>query len=1203
MNFPKITIVTPVFNDKDFIENTILSVINQNYPNLEYIIVDGGSTDGTLEIIKKYSDHLSLLISEKDRGHGNAINKGFAVSTGEIMGWINGNDVLLPGNLFLLAEIFSNHPQVEWLTAQQTNIDEHGRLLYVFPPKRWNVKSFILEEGHKWIQQESTYWRRSLWTKAGGYVADNLKLSSDFELWVRFFRHAPLFSTYGQLGAFRYHGEQRSTQIDDYNNEVNGILKAERKDYQLPYYFKHFKNQAPPILCYNKETKKIEFQDLTPELYRTTQNQDNSLIFVEADERSFVGTADKRGDFKFTSLRAADSYYVQDNKKSSWIGYFVPRNFNRLFNRSFVELQLERSRNLFNKLITDRKNDTCIIVGNGPSLNKINFELLKGQDVFICNYAYIHPKLLEYAKYWSIVNFTVAEQGSDEIKKLKGIIRFAPYWLAHVVTPDENTCYFETFVRPVFSTDVTDWISWMSTVTFFNMQLAYGLGYRRVLLIGFDHSFSQPPECKGGETIYQKENDSNHFHPDYFKNKTWQAANISDMDMVYRFAREAFENDGREIINCTVGGKLEVFPRQEFVKALNSIESTQRNANELIPVNNESKILVIIDPDALDHFGHYLAYDIRISEAARELGFKSIILGHKGFKMENKPTVVESLMKVFSLYSWQIASRRNEPNIDDIISFRNEFSNAISKIRESYKDSEIAIYMYTGSLDHAEVINDVIAKYDNIYANINLFWLFMKVETDQDFIQRWQPFMQKVGVNESKVKITMPTKKMRDDYASVFNIYLPLAPHPSTTFSDPEAKILVKKSNYELQTPPTILFPGGMRPEKGFELSIKTAITLSAARDRKCILRSLSRPETPKDMIGLIELLDGTNVEVVSNVFDDNEFQLFLSNGDIIVLPYTAPIFSRRTSGILIDAMLLGRPVVAIKGTWLGDFVTEKGFGIAAEYNVDSLMSAIETILSDYSTFSKSIVKSKNDYLREHSWERLLQSVLDISSEYSCDAELQSINSFSYLKTQSNNTTNIHTLDSSQSCNYFTNKTPKYQFNGIIFSGDLLFGQNTIKIKPYYLNNWLAFKYLMKINKGDYIFCKIILKATSNGYLQFMLCRHGESVFEHTNKMFQIKMGINIIKIGRRFNTIHEGFRIQIGARDNIAEFSNVEIYVYKNQFDNFVKIVVRHLLSIIRHIYLLIKPVSRKILMSLPFAYLFALRLKNRFSNIYKKM
>jgi glycosyltransferase involved in cell wall biosynthesis len=228
MLFPKISIVTPTYNRADYLEETILSVLNQNYPNLEYIIIDGGSTDGTIDIIKKYESYLTFWISEPDNGMYHAIQKGFEKSGGDIMAWLNSDDKYHPGSLKIVAEIFSTLNEVDWITGTPSLYNEDGNCVKVFQNLRWS-KSRVWVGDYRWIQQESVFWRRSLWEKAGNALNLSFKYASDFELWCRFFQNAKLFSVGAVLSGFRLHGNQLTTLRNiAYEEEVKVILKCVR---------------------------------------------------------------------------------------------------------------------------------------------------------------------------------------------------------------------------------------------------------------------------------------------------------------------------------------------------------------------------------------------------------------------------------------------------------------------------------------------------------------------------------------------------------------------------------------------------------------------------------------------------------------------------------------------------------------------------------------------------------------------------------------------------------------------------------------------------------------------------------------------------------------------------------------------------------------------------------------------------------------
>lgn len=216
---PKISLVTPVLNQKTFIDQAMQSVFAQDYPELEYIVMDGGSVDGTVNVIESNGHHLAYFESSADKGQADAINRGFAHATGDIMGWLNGDDLLLPGTLRYVADFFEANPEVDVIYGDRIVIDANG-----YEINRWKLpghSDYILS-WVDYIPQETLFWRRSLWDKSGAHLDTSFHFAMDWDLLVRFrecgahFRHLPKY-----LGAFRTHAQQKTIA------EIDMIGKAE----------------------------------------------------------------------------------------------------------------------------------------------------------------------------------------------------------------------------------------------------------------------------------------------------------------------------------------------------------------------------------------------------------------------------------------------------------------------------------------------------------------------------------------------------------------------------------------------------------------------------------------------------------------------------------------------------------------------------------------------------------------------------------------------------------------------------------------------------------------------------------------------------------------------------------------------------------------------------------------------------------------
>lgn len=228
--------MTPSYNQAAFLQDCIDSVLSQSYPNLQYVIMDGGSTDESVRIIRQYEDQLSFWVSESDAGQYAAINKGFEKTNGEIMGWLNSDDKYTPWAFRVIAEIFDTLPQIEWLTSLfPLTWNADGIPIRCGHRLGFNAKAFFRGENlpeSNWynrgvIQQESTFWRRSLWERCGGFLDTSLNLAADFELWARFFRCAELYGVATPIAGFRAYGEQQKSVrcLDEYRKEATEVLQ------------------------------------------------------------------------------------------------------------------------------------------------------------------------------------------------------------------------------------------------------------------------------------------------------------------------------------------------------------------------------------------------------------------------------------------------------------------------------------------------------------------------------------------------------------------------------------------------------------------------------------------------------------------------------------------------------------------------------------------------------------------------------------------------------------------------------------------------------------------------------------------------------------------------------------------------------------------------------------------------------------------
>ncbi len=231
--YPKISIVTPSFNQAQFLEQTIQSILNQEYPNLEYIIMDGGSTDNSLEIIKKYSDKLFHWQSKKDNGQADAILRGFELCTGDVIGWVNSDDVLLPGALKEVGNYFLRNNDAEFLVGSSITIDENNNLgrtvrgIPIFNIGR-SVNACQLMYWGCGFNQPASFWKREVYNIVGKIDA-SFYFSFDLDLFIRLTLLKRSARTSKFLAAFRVHSQSKTTLNDDIRLKENDRIYSRYK--------------------------------------------------------------------------------------------------------------------------------------------------------------------------------------------------------------------------------------------------------------------------------------------------------------------------------------------------------------------------------------------------------------------------------------------------------------------------------------------------------------------------------------------------------------------------------------------------------------------------------------------------------------------------------------------------------------------------------------------------------------------------------------------------------------------------------------------------------------------------------------------------------------------------------------------------------------------------------------------------------------
>ncbi len=207
-----VSIITPSYNQSRFIEATIQSVLSQDYPQIEYFVVDGASTDGTVEVIRKYEGNLAGWVSEKDRGQTDAINKGFARATGEVLAWLNSDDTYEPGAVSAAVSYLQEHPEVGMVYGDCNYTNENGEVIGRFQSRQTSYRR--IRRGYNHIPQQTMFFRAELWKQVGP-LDPSFHYAMDYDLWTRIAARTEIQYVPQTWANFRLHTSGKTIMADD----------------------------------------------------------------------------------------------------------------------------------------------------------------------------------------------------------------------------------------------------------------------------------------------------------------------------------------------------------------------------------------------------------------------------------------------------------------------------------------------------------------------------------------------------------------------------------------------------------------------------------------------------------------------------------------------------------------------------------------------------------------------------------------------------------------------------------------------------------------------------------------------------------------------------------------------------------------------------------------------------------------------------
>jgi hypothetical protein len=609
----RVSVVTPTLNQAVFLESTLGSVLAQTYPNVEHIVVDGGSTDGTLDLLRRAGEARPLhYVSEPDAGMYDAINKGLALASGDVLAYLNSDDAYLPWAIETVMRVFDKRPEVDLVYGDGVKVEhsDGAQRIRLFPP--FDAESLANYES---LMQPAVFWRRRLYERLRGFDS-GLHFVADLDFWLRAAASgATIVHVNEVLAVERLHGARLSSARKDVMAAEDRAMRARHgadagsggrdrakerdidwqrkllRRFVLTSILRRLPLRLPgpwPRFLHDGRTRvrwRLVLQGAEPHQHGLLTNAVVSRVAAAALKTTLAdlapGPAKRKPPAKKQTKKKQERRFKPVRKLARRslrpvrgllrrVRGLPPRVRGRWFELSLglsyrFSAEGRRSRAALARLRDTAPRRRCVIIGNGPSLNRMDLSVLRDEATFGLNRGYLlFPRIGGPTTYLVSANRYVLEQSIDEMLAAPGPKFFNWRHRRFVPAGRDDVIFLHTHHNPGFSHDLPGRGLWEgATVTYVALQLAFHVGYRDVVLIGVDHSFSTPGPAH--QLVTSQGADPNHFDPSYFgAGYRWQLPDLEMSERAYAMARTAFEAAGGSIVDATVDGKLTVFPKLDF---------------------------------------------------------------------------------------------------------------------------------------------------------------------------------------------------------------------------------------------------------------------------------------------------------------------------------------------------------------------------------------------------------------------------------------------------------------------------------------------------------------------------------------------------------------------------------------------------------------------------------------------------------------